>query len=319
MKRIAIFGSCISRDSFNSSFNPNYKDFFEVSVFQNQVTFLSIMSHRAQAMSVSDSTLKSNYDKQTLKAEMNNDFFDKLSIEKPDFLIIDLFADVYFGAVDLGENNYFTDNVKYFHIPELKSYRKIKPYDEFSTYFSIWKEKAALFFEKLSLLAPNTKIFIVKTLFMDTFEDGTSLNEVRREKNIMAFDITILNMIYSSMLNHVTQNFKVDVLDMTTAIYRLDKQHPWGQLYVHYESKYYHDFFNKLQKIMLNDLFSELATEKKQALQLQNEMATLKEIDRAQVSLNKTLSQTNTTLNKRVKHLENESLFESFKRKWSNL
>lgn len=268
MKRIAIFGSCISRDSFNSSFNPNYKDFFDLSVFQNQVTFLSIMSHRTQEISVSDSTLKSNYDKQTLKAEMNNDFFDKLSIEKPDFLIIDLFADVYFGAVDLGENNYFTDNVKYFHIPEFKNYRKMKPYDEFSTYFSIWKEKAALFFEKLRLLSPNTKIFIVNTLFMDTFEDGTSLNEVRREKNIMAFDITILNMIYSSMLNHVTQNFKVDVLDMTAATYRLDKQHPWGQLYVHYESKYYHDFFNKLQKIMLNDLFSELATEKKQALQL---------------------------------------------------
>ena len=39
--KIAIYGSCISRDVFNSHFVPDYKEFFEVAVDVQRTTMIS--------------------------------------------------------------------------------------------------------------------------------------------------------------------------------------------------------------------------------------------------------------------------------------
>lgn len=43
---VAILGSCISRDNFNSLFNPQYKSYFECILFQHQTSMISLMSER---------------------------------------------------------------------------------------------------------------------------------------------------------------------------------------------------------------------------------------------------------------------------------
>ena len=41
---IAIFGSCVCKDTFRSYYNPNYKEYFDIKIMQPRVSFISLMS-----------------------------------------------------------------------------------------------------------------------------------------------------------------------------------------------------------------------------------------------------------------------------------
>ena len=42
--RVAVMGSCTTRDNFNSRFNPDYKQMWDCVLLQNQSSLLSIMA-----------------------------------------------------------------------------------------------------------------------------------------------------------------------------------------------------------------------------------------------------------------------------------
>lgn len=41
---VAILGSCVSRDNFNTRMNPNYKETFKVTLLQNQSSLVSAVA-----------------------------------------------------------------------------------------------------------------------------------------------------------------------------------------------------------------------------------------------------------------------------------
>ncbi|WP_285012432.1 DUF6270 domain-containing protein, partial [Lactococcus formosensis] len=197
MTKIAIFGSCISRDNFNTRFNKNYKEFFEIGVFRNQTSLLSIMSKKVDII---DNGLKTDGEKQALSIEAKKDFFSKIHEEQPEYLIIDFFADTYYGCVELGDDAFFTNNTKYFHLEQFKDKKKFTPYDNLEDYMIVWEAKAKDFFNKIKGIVPNITIIIVSVKFSDVFSDGTSLTDIRKKSNIPVFDIDILNRIYAKQI-----------------------------------------------------------------------------------------------------------------------
>lgn len=307
MTKVAIFGSCITRDNFNTKFNKNYKDFFEISLFQNQVSMLSIMSNQ---IDISDTELKTDHEKWTLNSEAQKNFLNQKALLDSDYLIVDFFADTYFGSIILNDSDFFTNNSKYSSLTMFKEKKKITPYDNFVEYFRIWKTKTRDFFDLINKLAPDLKIILVNTKFADIFEDKSSLTEYRKKYNISVFDVDMLNFIYNNMFKYIRTTHSVEVIDMTTDEYFLDRKHPWGPFYVHYEQDFYHDFFSKLQKIVLTDM------EK-------NNRITLESLDDLNVhykDLNQKFSELLNLYNEvieRNSYLENESMVKRIKRKIS--
>ncbi|PTI83707.1 hypothetical protein BU071_12540, partial [Mammaliicoccus vitulinus] len=55
--KIATIGSCVTRDNFNTKFNPNYKGFLQVVDHQNQTAIPSLMSEQIE-LSVSKKFLE---------------------------------------------------------------------------------------------------------------------------------------------------------------------------------------------------------------------------------------------------------------------
>ncbi len=43
-RSVAVMGSCVTRDNFNSTFNPGYKKWFQVVLSANQTSLISLMS-----------------------------------------------------------------------------------------------------------------------------------------------------------------------------------------------------------------------------------------------------------------------------------
>ena len=270
--KIATVGSCVTRDNFNKQFNPNYKDFFKLVLHQHQISIPSLMSNKISFLEDESIAHFGNFNKRHLKSECDKSFFSVIKEEQPEYLLLDVDADVNFGVIEMGNGEYFTNNPKFSGVSFLKKYtNRMKMIDNPEAYFNMWKPNVDKFFSFLKKEVPKCKIILVKTKFIDEFRDGKSLTEYRKSKNIKMLNVDRLNSLWDRLNDYIIDNFNVKVLDMTQKKYYLDFNHPWGAYYLHYEKNYYNDFINKLQQIVLTDIKVELTDLEKKVKFYENE------------------------------------------------
>ncbi|WP_342354450.1 DUF6270 domain-containing protein [Listeria grandensis] len=245
-KKIAIVGSCLSRDNFNTTFNPDYKDVFECVLHQHQCSFLSLMSPE-MPMVEDEATAEMNaFTSWHFKTEHTKEFLSLIQTRKPEYLLLDAYADIYLGVVEVAEG-YFTYNPKFKDTPVLQLAKEKWTLDaDYEKYWKAWTQHVDAFFQFLQEEVPFCKIILVKARFADRFADGSSLNEWRENRKYPTVDIAGLNALWDQLDHYVEDYFSVQILDMTQKEYTLDRDHPWGAFYVHYTPDFYHDFMQQL-------------------------------------------------------------------------
>ena len=81
--KIAIYGSCISRDLFNSHFVPDYKEFFEVVADVQRTTMISLMQNPMEIdknlIDILPHNTKNNVSKKFIVEDFNKIFFKKFN------------------------------------------------------------------------------------------------------------------------------------------------------------------------------------------------------------------------------------------------
>ncbi|WP_250622043.1 DUF6270 domain-containing protein [Bacillus subtilis] len=164
MKKVAVYGSCVTRDNFNSQFNADYKNFFDCVLTQNQSSIISTMSKPNYI--VIDNENMSNHEKNTLKTDFENSFLTEIKSVQPDILILDFFADVHFGYVEISDNQFVTNNrwtlpkTNYYKFTIQNKKQSFNIEDHFENYFALWKQKFNLFYNYVRLNCPKTKIIL---------------------------------------------------------------------------------------------------------------------------------------------------------------
>ncbi|MEB7795437.1 accessory Sec system protein Asp2 [Staphylococcus equorum] len=251
--KIATLGSCITRDNFNSKINPYYKTFFEVIASQNQTAIPSLMSEKSHLSISKELTSKSTYIQNLLHKEYSKEFLETLKKEKPDYLIMDMDPDIKFGLVKISEDNYITNNHNFRGIPQIKDKEINNINENYEEYFNIWKKAINNFFEFMENEVPNCKIILIKGRFEETFSDGTSLNEIRKQNKLPIQSHIEMNKNWDTLDKYIIGNYDVEAIDMVDSVYKLNKDHIWGPYYLHYEDKYYNSILNKLIKLTYTD------------------------------------------------------------------
>ena len=96
---VSIIGSCQSRDIFNSSFIPNYKEYFQVYSYFTMTSMLSVMSepvtynyHKLIQSGLNDNQMEHWY------YELEKPILKTLESKQPDILLMDFYADARYGA-----------------------------------------------------------------------------------------------------------------------------------------------------------------------------------------------------------------------------
>lgn len=294
LKTIAILGSCVSRDNFNSIFNKNYKEFFEVVAYHHQSSILSLVSN---PVPYDENTMKNNlndFGLRHLKSELNKNFLDLLKKNKPDFLIIDFYGDLYNEVLVLDDNVYLTNNPKFLHIDFFKNQTKKIDIND-NNYFYIWRQKVDYFFQFLHEYSPNTRVIVNQSRFLTKFKNGKDLNDIRLNMNLKTINAEQLNKAWSEMDDYVIKTYGAETLNMMNKkhSYYLNENHPWKSFYVHYNMEFYNDFFIEFQKLLFNIYEKDLKELTKQLSANKKEVKKLK---------------------KRVKFYENEGVIHAFKR-----
>ncbi|MEH7075101.1 DUF6270 domain-containing protein [Neobacillus drentensis] len=281
MKKIAVLGSCVSRDSFNSKFIPDYKDYYTCVLHQNQMSMISLA---AEPISFDESLIDhlSPFDTRHFKTELDKSFFSEMKKHQPDYLIIDFYGDLFYGVQRIGES-YITNKKWLFQ--KTSQYPKLDTKEEFQIFFNekdryleLWRAGVATLFTFLQVYVPHCKVIINKARFVDEYldkETGTMkiISQSGRKKYI---NVPVYNKWWDALDNHVIKNYDVQVLDYSGRTYYSVEDHPWEMFYVHYDMSFYQDFTRKLLGIILTDTLIQKEN-LEQALQTaENEMTQLK-------------------------------------------
>lgn len=247
---MAVLGSCLTRDIFNSKFNLNYKHFFECALTQHLSSVISLMSPSVNYEASKIDNLKP-FDEWALNTDLNKEFLQNIVRIKPDVLLMDFFADVYFGVLQVKENVYITNNrwrlrhtSFYRELPEKTALNlNIDP----NAYLELWKESIDRFFRYIKSRLPDMKIIVVHSMLADRYlsVSDKKLHKIgdHRKDNL---NVDLANEYLKWMTQYVLDQYATICLDMTKKKYRSYDAHPWSIFYVHYTMDYYQDALNQL-------------------------------------------------------------------------
>lgn len=242
--RISLLGSCIIRDVFNSRFVPDWKNRSQLvsEAFQQSIVSAVSDPYTGPSLDLSDlDTLARRY----TEADLQKSFMRDTLAQKPEWVLIDLFSDARFAAIETGEDQFITDNswkiansASYKNLSGMKRYKFSENPEEYLSLFrkSLQKLKATL--------PAETKFAYVQTDAAPYSRDDLGGVD---EKAKPAEDINAAFRVLEKALMEEISECKV--LDLRKYAQWGDKEHAWSSYVVHYEQRFYDALDEQLRRL----------------------------------------------------------------------
>jgi hypothetical protein len=275
--QVAILGSCISRDVFNTRFNPGYKEIWNCALMQNQSSLISIMS---PAFPIPEEQLgdeMTDYAKLQVRNDTSRVFLEKLVELRPDYLIVDFFGDIHFGVLEVAEGQYVTNNRWMLHKTRWYADRKasgdLRPLrieDDTEAYLALWKDALEKLAGFLREHLPETRVIVHRGRNAERWlaEGGGRPKAMRNRKKLFKIDIDRANELWRKLDDVATAIDGWESIDLTDREYLSFVGHPWGVFYVHYTLDYYEEFLASLNALHLARVHGEGTVEAAMVLQI---------------------------------------------------
>ncbi|EAG9289249.1 teichoic acid biosynthesis protein [Listeria monocytogenes] len=245
--KIAVMGTCFSRNAFNSSpfFNPDYKAFFECSFTQFHSSIISLMTKPANLINLDKYTDIKKSEQSFVEEDWKKEFFTNLKNSNSDYFLIDLYPDVIRPVIWLNDETAITLSyvIEQSQLLNDIPYERISDHIDNEAYFNEWKGYADQFIEKLTEIIPANRVILNLGGFTTSYYDEdrkivTYKNKMAIEKNNYFWDR--LNNYFLSKLP------EAKVIDFSKKGYIGDFNYPFGHSFSHFESPYYKDFLKEL-------------------------------------------------------------------------
>lgn len=257
---VSVFGSCVTRDNFNSLFNPGYKDRFEVVLSANQSSVIALMSPPVEERFETTREL-SDYDTWNIVSDLRREFLARVVELQPDYLILDFFGDVHFGVARLADGRYLTDNRWKTHFTDLYARHRdagdltrLSYGADADAYFALWTEALDRFATFISRECPQTVVVVHRG-----YNTGRVLVpgrprpvSLREHAKLSAFDVKGANAFWARLDDYAIERHGWESIDLRGLEAPSYDEHPWGPFWVHYTPDYYHRFLAEMHKISLH-------------------------------------------------------------------
>lgn len=235
--KVAVIGSCVSRDLFNKKLNPTWRTGYELLGTFYQMSLISLMSESVPV----PEALREQMDSHSFactSADFKKDFLQELSLNKPDVILLDLRIDARFGVLQIG-NSWITDNQ--WKIGQTNYYEQLKNNSKLSMsakrvdFIKLFEESVIKFRNFLSTHLPECNIYLNSSRGVNFYRDGLS--------NIKMVSSTINehNKNWDELDNIFQKNIDCRRIVPNIRFVGSALDHPWGKGPIHYELSYYSD------------------------------------------------------------------------------
>lgn len=256
---VAVLGSCITRDNFNSRFNPDYKRWYSCDLLQNQSSLISVMS----SAFVPEWAATKEFNAEGVRritSEFDKSFLSDLAALQPDHLIIDHFGDVHLGVVEFDGVTHLTDNrwtlhhtTWYQEMAEAGRIRRIDPVTDADEYLALWRDAAERFSDFVATNLPDTQVIVHRGHSTSRLRlpDQPGTVDLRRTRGGKKIGVDEVNPRWRQLDDELAALLGAEVIDLTDSEWATTDDHPWGPFHVHYEMGYYPLFLSELHRLAL--------------------------------------------------------------------
>lgn len=243
--KVSVIGSCVTRDGFNSKFNPDWRKYFSCDVSAHQNSIISLVSSPSDLSKIDISNL-SAWEKNGITYESKKQFWIDLENYQPDIIVVDLFSEVRFPIIDL-DGSYITDNC--WRIGKSNGYNTLSNFNRISLskdkentelYLKLFSSALIQLREKLKFTCPNSKIFLNAPEAAYRYIEGNNLPYFNNSQ------VTEFNFFWGMVNQVFIDIFNPEVITIPSSMVVGDASHPWGKYFVHYHQSYYTHFLNSL-------------------------------------------------------------------------
>jgi hypothetical protein len=248
--RIAVLGSCVTRDLFNRTFNPHYKDLFDCVALANQTSLISLMS-AAVDVAPEDVTALDELGRRDVLREASRAFLGEIVAARPEYLIIDLFADVHFGCFEvdgkyLTRNRWKTLKTRFY---QQASTTDLLPLDDRGTYLEVWRRSVDAFLDFMRTHLPETRLVLHRS------RNATRVRSADGEVSDLGggAHLRAMNEWWDVLDDELVRRGIDRVIDVFTPDVMTFQAHPWGAFPVHYTLDYHAGALSRLTQIVLAD------------------------------------------------------------------
>ena len=257
---VAVFGSCISRDNFNSRFNPAWRQWYDIAATANQSTMIALMEPPVDAAWAPVGDM-SDYDRWNIGADLTRSPLGELAAAPPDYLVLDFFGDVHFGTLTLPDGQVVTDNRWKLHRTDL--YAALSPeeraqtlrwQDDEEAYVAAWTAAMDRFAAYLAEHAPATRVIVHHGFDVEQVAPAEGFPNARDGQKA----IQRANAMWQRLNTLAAERHGWRSIDLRDEWYPTAEDHPWGPSPVHYQLDYYPRFLAELHSLVLGDELPEL-------------------------------------------------------------
>ncbi len=258
-ERVAIAGSCMTRDNFNSLFNPAHRDHYEVVLHGNQSSVIALMSPPIAAAPRPRRDMTAT-ELEDVRSDLSRDFLPRIAAEQPDLLLVDFQADVRFGVARLPDGRFLTDNRWRVRRTDFDTHAvaaggltPVHPKDDPERYFALWSEAMDRFAAHLRRSCPRTRVVVHRGWNATRIAVPGRPRPVplHRRARFAEADVPWMNAWWARLDDHAVAAYgweQIDLRDLDAPTYA---GHPWGAYFGHYTPDYYHRFLAELTKLTL--------------------------------------------------------------------
>jgi hypothetical protein len=253
---VAVLGSCATRDNFNSRFNADYKDVVRCVLTQHQSSLISLMAEPTGLAGEALGDLD-DHDTWTVRSDFTKEFL-LLREAAPAYVVVDLFADLHFGVLDLGGGQYVSNNrwklwkTPYYRaLAQSGGLRALEIDRDPAAYVALWRRSADAFVDFVRREVPGCEVLVHKARNADVYlsADG-DLRRLSTSGKVKNVDVARLNALWDELDSHLEVGHGLRCIDMTDQLLVSYDEHPWGAFYVHYTPDYYPTFLERLQSLV---------------------------------------------------------------------
>ncbi|EIN8284993.1 hypothetical protein LO840_000737 [Campylobacter coli] len=213
MKKICIFGSCVSRDIFEYDEQKN----FELVGYYARSSFASLSSNAMIEQDVLDNII-SPFQKRMVLYDMNKSFIEKVKKNDFDFLLVD-FIDDRFHFYKLSNDSIATVSNEY-KKAKGKLYSSNMIYSKSQEHIDLWRKGIEKVYNDLYLI--QDKIILNKVYWSDTFFNGQKFT-------IESEELIANNDFLKERYDEFTKIFsKIKCIEYPEDALVLDCNHKWG-------------------------------------------------------------------------------------------
>ncbi|MDO4898118.1 MAG: DUF6270 domain-containing protein [Rothia sp. (in: high G+C Gram-positive bacteria)] len=244
---VAVLGSCIVRDIFNSKFAPGWKQHNTLVAAAHQSALVSLTSPASSIAAESIEDLDA-HSQQCVIEDFSKSIFKSLAASEPRYILIDLFSDARFGVAELADGALITNNS--WKIGASKAYQQLdikrtitlqKDEEEYLELFaqSLQKLRAAV---SSCTVPPTFVVASVRAAQWLRAKNGAVSQQLAATE--------MLNAGFEKLENIVRRELpEAKILDLTEFTQWADAEHPWSAYVVHYEQGYYDALSEKMQEL----------------------------------------------------------------------